>query len=263
MTSPIDGAVIVDAACGGLWPDIERALRVHRPRRMDCGQMLRERGGAAFASTDIVVLAPRLTDGSSSSRLVEQLRQGNPQLTIYLCARDLREVTDIKAHAHAGTDQVHILGVAAEWQAFEPLVTARLSAPAPERELRVLAHAIRPARSRAIALHCVRNAFTLHSTVRLPAIFGCVVETMNSRLESVDLPTVAVVARCGRQFHVNELERRGVRPRDDIAHRCGFGHAASMRRQRDRLRETLVELGARGTLLLLLLGRRPRDRARE
>jgi hypothetical protein len=69
----------------------------------------------------------------------------------------------------------------------------------------------------------------------------------------VGLPSPGIISRCGRVLHLQELERRGVKPATLVAEILGFPSIGAMQRSRKRLRKALLSRGRQALVFASLL----------
>jgi hypothetical protein len=101
-------------------------------------------------------------------------------------------------------------------------------------------------------MHCLRNAYWHDDWALRSDVFGQSRKTLQNRLVAEGQPSPGLIARFGRILHVQELERRAIRP-THIAQLVGFPTHAALERARRRLRQVLVERGERGMVFASLL----------
>jgi hypothetical protein len=258
---PQDGAalrrqveVIVDDGCGDLCAGIEKALESHGLLRLDVSQLVNQRDRAMLATVSVLILGPRTADGTSSIRLIEWIRSNNPRTAIYICTAPSESAYRLlRQFSIAGADDLVTLAVTSDFRDLAATVRARTLAPPPECELDLVAAELPAGAKRTLALHCLRNGHRRGLERDVARSFGMTIQTVNHQLHTIGLPTTGVLMRCGRQYHAFELERRGIRSREEIARRLDMASAGALRMQRARVRRTLARDGARGAVLLSLL----------
>ena len=250
--------VLVDEGCGDLWAGIERALAAQRPMRVDVNHLLNQRETAILARASVLILGPRAADGASSVLLIRRLRSISPRIPIYVCtAPSADSYLHLRQFSIAGADDLMTLVVASDFRELADTVRARTMAPPPERELDVVTAGVPASEQRTLALHCLRNGHRRSLEGEVARRFQVTIQTVNHQLHTIGLPATGVLMRCGRQYHAFELERRGIRSREEIARRLGVASASALRMQRSRVRRTLAREGARGAVLLSLLDSGP------
>jgi hypothetical protein len=215
---------------------------------------LAEPNSAFLRKATAIVMAPLLSSGVSAIDAIEQLRAVIPHVGMYVIAREMSEVAkDMAALAAAGVDEVFVLNTPSDVKAFENTMRARLSAPAPETEMRLLWKWFRESTERSLVMHCVRNGFRLDVWTVRSRVFNQCRKTLQNRVAILGLPSPGILSRCGRVLHVQELERRGVKPTTAIARILGFPSAGAMQRSRRRLRSALMSRGRSALVFASLL----------
>lgn len=201
-----------------------------------------------------IVMAPVLTDGSNAIDVVEQLRALYPHVGIYVVANETAAVgRTLPKLAAAGVDEVFCFDVPSDIDSFEETLSARVSAPPPETELRLIWKWFRESPERSLVMHCLRNGFRLDIWSVRTNVFAQCRKTLQNRLSALGVPSPGILARCGRSLHAYELERRGIRPATTIARTLGFPSAGAMLRGRRRLRKVLMTRGRNGLVFASLL----------
>lgn len=245
--------VVVDVSCGELCSSIESALESHRPLRVDVGRLL-ETQGAVLAGVSVLLVGARAAGTVPTARLFRRVRETNPWIAIFVCALGGRDdYMGLPLLARAGADELIVLAFLADFRALAALVSIRIRAPSPTHELSEIAKALAVVPAKSVALHCLRNSFARWREIRIARRFGVTIQALNHQLRASGLPTVGMLVRLGRQYHAQELERRGLGSREEIARRLGLDSAGALARQRRRLRRTLADEGPRGQMLLGLL----------
>ncbi len=246
--------VIIDDGCGDLCTGIEKTLEAHRVLRLDVSRLQHQRDRTMLAPVPVLILGPRTADGTSSIRLVEWIRSHNPRTAIYICTAPSESAYRLlRQFSIAGADDLMTLAETSDFRDLAATVRARTLAPPPESELDLVAAELPVGAKRTLALHCLRNGHRRGLERELARSFGVTIQTVNHHLHTIGLPTTGVLMRCGRQYHAFELERRGIRSREEIARRLDVASAGALRMQRARVRRTLARDGARGAVLLSLL----------
>lgn len=154
--------------------------------------------------------------------------------------------------AEVGVDEVFCLESRSDLVALHRTLGARLAAPPPEAEMRLLWKWFRDSPERSLVMHCVRNGFRLDDWSVRARLFAACRKTIQNRVTEEGLPSPGMIARCGRVLHAQELERRGYRPTSAIARLLEFPSASAMQRTRRRLRKSLMTRG-RGSLVFASL----------
>ena len=212
-------------------------------------------GNSAYLSkSTAIVMASVLPNGLSAIDAIQQLRTQVPHVGMYVIARDTREVaSSMTKLAHAGVDEVFCLDTRSDIQAFQDTIRARLAAPAPETELRLLWKWFRESSERSLVMHCVRNGFRLDVWSIRSRVFNACRKTLQNRVSLLELPSPGILSRTGRVLHAQELERRGVKPSTVVAAILGFPSAGAMQRSRRRLRKALMTRGRQALVFASLL----------
>jgi hypothetical protein len=257
---PRAAEVIVDVGVARLWGGLESALALHQPVKADIDELLRRKEYGLLCGAAALVLGPRSRDGSPSDLALERLRNLAPHVGVYVVAGSTAELGPaIEPLAWAGADDVLTLSELSDFRAMAGMISARVKAPPPERELRVAADSIGAHNARAVGLYCLRNGYTRQSVGRIVEWFGVPGSRLSTLLHAAYLPTVGLVVRAGTHLHARELKRRRVGTQMDLADRLGFASSDAMRRAQARLRKHLRTLGEHGKLLLGLLDGSPAD----
>jgi hypothetical protein len=250
---PIQRELVVDAACAEL-------VRVWFGKTsiklitVDLSMLLATGAGASLTNATAIVVGPTLRRGLTAIEGIEQLRSLVPHLGIYLVARSTEEVArSLPRLAEVGVDEVFCLDANSDGEAFVETVSLRLAAPAPETEIRLLWKWFRESPERSLVMHCVRNGFRLDVWSIRSHVFNACRKTLQNRMTDLGLPSPGILSRCGRVLHVQELERRGVKPTTLIAEVLGFPSAGAMQRSRRRLRKALMSRGRQALVFASLL----------
>ena len=173
---------------------------------------------SSLNSATAIVMAPTLANGMSAIDAIEQLRGAIPHVGLYVVARDMSDVArTLPRLAAAGVDEVFCLAVKSDIDNFEDTLRARLSAPAPETEIRLLWKWFRESPERSLVMHCVRNGFRLDIWTVRSKVFSACRKTLQNRMSFLGLPSPGILSRCGRVLHAQELERRGMKPTSAVA----------------------------------------------
>lgn len=221
---------------------------------IDLARHLEFGSSSMLASATAVVMGPALSNGQTAVEAIEQLRGALPHVGIYLVTEELAEIArTLPKLAAAGVDEVFALESQSDMQAFEETLSARLAAPAPETEIRLLWKWFRESNERSLVMHCVRNGFRLDVWTIRSQVFNACRKTLQNRMTFLGLPSPGIVSRCGRVLHAQELERRGVRPTAAVADVLGFPSAGAMQRARRRLRKALMSRGRQALVFASLL----------
>ena len=210
---------------------------------------------SAFLSrATAIAMGPVLSNGVSAIDAIQQLRAGIPHVGMYVVARETSEIArTMPKLAAAGVDEVFALDTRSDMDAFEDTIRARLAAPAPETEIRLLWKWFRESPERSLVMHCVRNGFRLDVWSIRSRVFAHCRKTLQNRVSILGLPSPGILSRCGRVLHAQELERRGVKPTTTVAAILGFPSAGAMQRSRRRLRKALMTRGRQALVFASLL----------
>ena len=252
--TPLRREIVADSSCAKL---LSEALGEHpsgfQVVTADIGWML-SMGSASTLGRSTIVMAPTLANGWGAPEAVEQLRAMVPHVGIYVVARDSAEIARLLPKlAAAGVDEVFCLDSPSDMDAFEETLQARLTAPPPETEIRLLWKWFRESPERALVMHCVRNGFRLDVWSIRSRVFSACRKTLQNRMSVMGLPSPGILSRCGRVLHAQELERLGVRPTGVVADILGFPSASAMQRARRRLRKALMTRGRQALVFASLL----------
>jgi hypothetical protein len=206
------------------------------------------------ARSTAVVIAIRHEDSAASLAMIEKLRAASPQVGIYVVARSPGDVGRLMAPlAAAGVDEVFCTELKTDRDMFAETLGLRLDAPAPETEIRLLWKWFRESDERSLVMHCVRNGFRLDDFSIRGRMFDACRKTLQNRVATMGLPSPGLLARCGRVYHAQELERRGVEPASLVAELIGFPTAGALQRARRRLRKSLLARGRHALVFASLL----------
>lgn len=209
---------------------------------------------ALLSKATAIAMGPVLSNGTSAIDAIEQLRAGIPHVGMYVVARETSEIARIMPKlAAAGVDEVFALDTRSDMTAFEDTIRARLAAPAPETEMRLLWKWFRESPEKSLVMHCVRNGFRLDVWSIRSRVFNACRKTLQNRVSIISLPSPGILSRCGRVLHAQELERRGVKPTTAVATILGFPSAGAMQRSRRRLRKALMTRGRQALVFASLL----------
>src|SRR5688572_11625801 len=208
----------------------------------------------SLARATAIVMAPVLSNGMNAAEAIEQLRASIPHVGLYVLAPEMSAVSRVLPKlAAAGVDEVFCLDVQGDIDAFEDTLRARLSAPAPETEIRLLWKWFRESPERSLVMHCVRNGYRLDVWTIRSKVFSQSRKTLQNRLVVLGLPSPGILSRCGRVLHAQELERLGVRSAAAVAEILGFPSAGAMHRAQRRLRKALMSRGRQALVFASLL----------
>lgn len=222
--------------------------------RIDLARMLANGTASNLSSATAIVMAPQLTESLTAIDAIDQLRAMVPHVGLYVAARSTADVAhDLPRLAAVGVDEVFCLDTRSDGDAFAETLSLRLAAPAPETEIRLLWKWFRDSRERSLVMHCVRNGYRFDVWSIRSRVFGACRKTLQNRMTVVGLPSPGIVARCGRVLHVQELERRGVKPTTAISAILGFPSPGAMQRARRRLRKALMARGRQALVFASLI----------
>ena len=247
--------LLVDVSCArslvarfGEQSDSFRIIAIDLARHLATGST------SLLGTSAAIVMAPELANGMTAAEAIQKLRGALPHVGIYVVARQTGEVARIMPRlATAGVDEVFSFDSRADVVAFEETMTARLSAPAPETEMRLLWKWFRQSAERSLVMHCVRNGFRLDDWTIRSKVFSACRKTLQNRMSDVEVPSPGMLSRYGRVLHAQELERRGVKPTLVVAATLGFPSAGAMQRSRRRLRKALMTRGRQAAVFASLL----------
>lgn len=249
--------IVADVACGPLLPGIEDALeRHHLPSRVAMCRLRRHSDVGLLSAAVVLLVGTRTSDGTTSVIAVEQIRDTDPRLAIYVCTLSAllySEGPRSCEFVRSGADDVVTLADRPKFDRFAQLIGARLCAPPPERELRLIAEHLPRSLESAIALHCARNAFRRERETDVAKRFGISVQTINDRLRSARQPSMGLWMRSGLHLHDRELGRRGIRSRADVTRLLNAQSPSALRAHFRRAARGLRDSGHRGRYLLGLL----------
>ena len=252
---PLRRELLADASCArSLIERLGEESEAFRIVTIDLVRILAAGTASSLASSTAIAMAPILSNGLSAIETIEQLRATIPHVGLYVVARQTSEVSRILPKlATAGVDEVFCLDVAGEVDLLRDTLRARLSAPAPETEIRLLWKWFRESSERSLVMHCVRNGYRLDVWTIRSKVFSACRKTLQNRMSLLGLPSPGILSRCGRVLHAQELERRGMRPTTAVAALLGFPSAGAMQRARRRLRKALMSRGRQALVFASLL----------
>jgi len=247
--------LIVDIGCADLYEDhLTDAVGHGSPVTLDVGKLLRSGASTVLKRASAVVFGAATRNGLPLHEPIEQLRAWAPHVGIYVVAAGEVDVSRwMPLFSVSGVDDVFPLGSPAGLHRRAWTLRQRLTAPAPETELRLLWRWFRDSPERSLIMHCVRNAYWVDDWARRAGVFGATRRTLQYRLSAERLPSPGLLARCGRMLHAQELERRGVEPSRDVAVMIGIPSAAALQRARRRLRRSLMSKGPQALVFASLL----------
>lgn len=236
------GELLADLSCVRTLIDrYGQASEAFRIVPIDLVTMLSNGSVASLSESIALALGPVLGNGQTAAEAVEQVRALVPHIGIYVVAPQTTELArTLPALAAAGVDEAFAFDSGADVDAFEDTLRARLCAPPPETEMRLLWKWFRESPERSLVMHCVRNGYRLDVWEVRCRVFNASRKTLQNRLTFLGLPSPGIVSRCGRVLHAQELERRGVQPSSRVAKLLGFPSRVAMQRARRRLRATLL-----------------------
>ena len=255
QTTELRRDLLVDVSCAreliarfGAQSDAFRIITIDLARHLSAGS------SSLLGTSAAMVMAPELGNGMPAVEAIEQLRGVMPHVGIYVLTRHMGEVSRVMPKlAAAGVDEVFSLDTRSDMKAFEVTMKARLSAPAPEIEMRFLWKWFRQSVDRSLVMHCVRNWFRLDIWQIRSTVFNACRKTLQNRMTLLGAPSPGVLARYGRVLHAQELERRGVRPPAVVAAMLGFPSFTALQRSRRRLRKALMSRGKQAVVFASLL----------
>ena len=253
-SGPIVRELLVDEASADLVRSLCSSSASIKLVPVDLEMMLAAGTAASLSAATAIVMGPNLRRGLRAIEAIEQLRALVPHVGIYVLARSTAEVARLLPRlAAVGVDEVFCLDAPADATAFVETMHQRLAAPAPETEIKLLWKWFRESPERSLVMHCVRNAYRLDVWSIRSRVFNASRKTLHNRIMLVGLPSPGILSRCGRVLHVQELERRGVKPTTLMAEILGFPSAGAMQRSRRRLRNALMAKGRRALVFASLL----------
>ena len=252
---PIKRELLVDTSCASAL--IKRFGEESAHFRIVAIDLVRHLAGdhaPSISRATAIAMAPVLSNGSSAIDAIEQLRSQMPHVGMYVVARETKEVARLMPKlALAGVDEVFCLDSPTDMETFEGTMRARLAAPAPETEIRLLWRCFRGSPERPLVMHCVRNGFRLDVWSIRSKVFSACRKTLQNRVAILGLPSPGILSRTGRVLHAQELERRGVKPTTVVAAILGFPSPNAMQRSRRRLRKALMTRGRPALVFASLL----------
>jgi hypothetical protein len=252
---PIRRELLVDVSCAQSLVDrYGEENDSFRIVAVDLVRHLAAPNSAFLSKATAIAMAPVLANGVSAIDAIERLRAVIPHVGMYVVAQDTSEVAQSMTKlAVAGVDEVFAFDTHADVKAFQETIRARLSAPAPETEMRLLWKWFRESSERSLVMHCVRNGFRLDVWSIRSKVFNQCRKTLQNRVAVLGLPSPGIISRCGRVLHAQELERRGLKPTTVVASILGFPSAGAMQRSRRRLRKALMTRGRQALVFASLL----------
>jgi hypothetical protein len=251
----VRGDLFVDVSCAqSIIQRFARESGEFRIVTINLAEHLPARVASRLGRATAIVMGPVLANGLTAMEVTAQLRPMIPHVGLYVVAREAGEVAPtLPKLAAAGVDEVFCLETKADMEAFGDTLRARLSAPAPETEIRLLWKWFRDSSERSLVMHCVRNGFRLDVWSIRSKVFSACRKTLQNRVSLLGLPSPGILSRCGRVLHAQELERRGVKPTTVVAAILGFPSAGAMQRSRRRLRKALMSRGRQAVVFASLL----------
>ena len=255
VTQPIRRELLADVSCAeSLVERFGEENESFRIITIDLVRHLAAPNAAFLSKATAIAMPPVLANGVSAIEAIEQLRAIIPHVGLYVVSRATADVARIMPKlAAAGVDEVFAFDTRSDVTAFEDTIRARLAAPAPETEMRLLWKWFRESSERSLVMHCVRNGFRLDVWSIRSKVFGACRKTLQNRVSILGLPSPGILSRCGRVLHAQELERRGMKPTTAIASVLGFPSAGAMQRSRRRLRKALMTRGRQALVFASLL----------
>lgn len=246
--------LLVDVGCARVLTEALGAESTIRVVPIDVARLLSTSSGSSLTKSTAIVMSPVLADGVNAVDAIEKLRGAIPHVGMYVLANGTAEVARILPKlAAAGVDEVFCLDSRADVHALQETLKARLAAPAPETEIRLLWKWFRESPERSLVMHCVRNGFRLDVWSIRSKVFSACRKTLQNRVSLMGLPSPGILSRCGRVLHAQELERRGVKPTALVAEMLGFPSSGAMQRARRRLRKALMSRGRQALVFASLL----------
>lgn len=233
--------VLVDVALGQFEPRIKTMLHVEGVTPVDLAVESRTASLLPLHDASVIVLGPRLSDGTSSAARIGWLREALPHVGVLVCATSvLRYSERLPAFAAVGADAWVAIHDDADLRNLREFVIRRLLAPPPEAELREMQARLRPGLGRLIALHCLRNSHCKWRVGEVASTFSMDPKTLNNLVRDAGAPSSGILLRLGRVLHAKELRRRTSLSQEQIAHRLGFGSASALGMLRYRLQRSAV-----------------------
>jgi hypothetical protein len=255
VESALNRELLVDISCARQL--IDQVGEEHESFRIVTVDLIRQIASpnSAYLNRSIAIaMAPVLANGVKAIDAIQQLRAQFPHVGMYVIASDTSEVARCMTKlAAAGVDDVFCLDTRSDVDALEDTIRARLAAPAPETELRLLWKWFRESSERSLVMHCVRNGFRLDVWSIRSKVFNACRKTLQNRVSLLGLPSPGMLSRTGRVLHAQELERRGVKPSSIVAAILGFPSAGAMQRSRRRIRKALMSRGRQALVFASLL----------
>ena len=176
-------------------------------------------GSASTLGRSTIVMAPMLANGmerAGSGRATA--RHGTARRHLRGRARDRRRLRDsCRSSPPLAWTRSSASTRRRTWTSSRTRSQARLAAPPPETEIRLLWKWFRESPERALVMHCVRNGFRLDVWSIRSRVFSACRKTLQNRMSVIGLPSPGILSRCGRVLHAQELERLGVRPTSAVA----------------------------------------------
>lgn len=252
---PLRRELLADVSCAqALLDRMGEESEAFRIVTIDLVKYLAGSNASSLSSSTAIAMAPVLGNGLSAIEAIDQLRAQIPHVGLYVVAPQTSDVARILPRlATAGVDEVFCLDAAGEIDLFRDTLRARLSAPAPETEIRLLWKWFRESTERSLVMHCVRNGYRLDVWTVRSKVFSACRKTLQNRMSLLGLPSPGILSRCGRVLHAQELERRGMKPTTAVAALLGFPSAGAMQRARRRLRKALMSRGRQALVFASLL----------
>lgn len=222
---------------------------IHAPLYIEAADLLDEGGALLVTRASLVVVGCPRRDDPRSRFLIRTLRQKNVHASILVIGW-MREGAPRRFGelARYGADDVFLFDLAAEGDRFSQQVSRRLSVPALESALDIVAEDVHDQPVRAIASWCVRNAYLRVSTGRASAYFDRDCGTLQRWFSRAGLPSVAEIIAAARMAHADFLRDSLRWNAECAAEALGLDSAAALRMLRRRM---LGSMRRRSALLWL------------
>lgn len=238
-------AVAVDADLWALDPSIKVALRsvTHRVVTLDSAPGLVR----SLACAQVLLVAPRLRSGAPRLDQLAVLRDLFPHIGIYVVRPPDLDLP-VSADFLAGLGVDRLFSTAADRAGpLSGALTSRVACPPPELALRALWELWSGRKTRAFAMHVVRNAFD-SDQVSTIEWFWTTSRTMNTKLAREQIPRPDCLRQIGVVLHAAQLAAGQGLSVGAAASRLGLDTAKQLHERRgrvlDRLRREYPDLEA-------------------
>jgi hypothetical protein len=192
-----------------------------------------------LAAAAILITSGWGARGREHARTVRAIRQAQPGLVILIATAD-PDALDWKSIAHAGADDVVVVGGQANARNLSRLVADRLATPVHEEALRDILVAGHNAFCTRFVSWCLRNATAPRSVQTMAEWFRESERSLRRHLTKGGLPGASLIWRCGRILYAQRLREVVACSQEEAARRVGYTDAAVLRSVRKELRDNVA-----------------------